>query len=220
MAAFSRNCNNLKKFLCSFSDLEFENFQVDFLSWKVGQGVGNDCLSEKSRCTDVGLISVAENCRALKKLCVDNYASNRNRIGDEGLITVGNHSANLLELVLKGVSVSSRSLEVIATNCEKLECGVSNNGIMVFAFPNMVNIRVTKCKKLTCGIKKWLKARTKLIARWTKALNASTSDSGVQEHVVDVPPANHEAFTEREPLSATSSSIGNGGPTSIFNDSS
>ncbi|PWA93799.1 SKP1/ASK1-interacting protein 2 [Artemisia annua] len=69
-------------------------------------------------CTDVGLISVAENCKRLKKLYVDDCV--RNKIGNEGLIAVGKHSVNLQELVLKGVSVSCVSLQVIATNCQKL----------------------------------------------------------------------------------------------------
>ncbi|PWA81883.1 VIER F-box protein 2 [Artemisia annua] len=141
------------------------------------------------RCTDVGLISVAENCRALKKL----YVGRRSEIGDSGLIAVGRHSVNLQELILNGVEATCVSLEVIATNCQNLvrlelcqsdtitdvevmfiaekcvalkilcieECGVSNNGIEAFALgcPNLAEIRVTKCKKLTREVKDWLIAR-------------------------------------------------------------
>lgn len=69
--------------------------------------------------TDVGLISVAKNCRALKKLWVGDW-SGCVEIGDEGLIAVGKHSVNLQELSLIGIDASCVSLEVIATNCQKL----------------------------------------------------------------------------------------------------
>ncbi|PWA60297.1 VIER F-box protein 2 [Artemisia annua] len=74
---------------------------------------------KSSRCTDVGLISIAENCRALKKLYVGHYLF-RNEIGDEGLIALGKHCVNLEELVLIGVNATYVSLEVIAANCQNL----------------------------------------------------------------------------------------------------
>ena len=139
--------------------------------------------------SDVGLISVAENCRALKKLCV--WGS---EIGDEGLIAVGKHSVNLQELSLIGIDASCVSLKVIATNCQNLvrlylsrsdtitdvemiciaekcialkilrieKCnGVSNTGIEAFALgcPNLAKIRVIKCYKVTREVRDWLIAR-------------------------------------------------------------
>ena len=129
--------------------------------------------------SDVGLISVAENCRALKKLYVGS-----SEIGDEGLIAVGKHCVNLQELSLIGVDVSYVSLQVIATNCQNLvslylsrsdtitdvemQCiadkctalkflciekchEVSDKGIEAFALgcPNLAEMRVIKCYKVT-----------------------------------------------------------------------
>ncbi|PWA90136.1 hypothetical protein CTI12_AA102290 [Artemisia annua] len=182
--------------------------------------------------TDVGLISVAQNCRALKKLRLEFT----DEIGDEGLIAVGKHCLNLQELALYGVDASYVSLQVIATNCQNLvrlylirsdtitdladkctalkflyieKCHeVSDKGMVAFAFgcPNLEEIRREGVIKLT--------------ASRAKAVNAITSDSGVQEHVEEVPlVANDVAVAGPERVSTTSTSSRNGDPSSNFKGS-
>ncbi|CAI9281913.1 unnamed protein product [Lactuca saligna] len=81
-------------------------------------------------CSNLGLISVAENCKLLRKLHIDGWKTNR--INDEGLIGVSKHCPNLQELVLIGVNSTRISLELLATNCQKLErlalCGSETIG--------------------------------------------------------------------------------------------
>ncbi|XVF59357.1 hypothetical protein PTKIN_Ptkin07bG0269100 [Pterospermum kingtungense] len=81
-------------------------------------------------CSNYGLVSVAENCKLLKKLHVDGWRTNR--IGDEGLVSVAKHCPNLQELVLVGVNATYLSLMAIASNCSKLErlalCGSGTIG--------------------------------------------------------------------------------------------
>ncbi|ESQ45517.1 hypothetical protein EUTSA_v10011152mg [Eutrema salsugineum] len=81
-------------------------------------------------CSDLGLISVVERCKLLRKLHVDGWRTKR--IGDEGLIAVAKHCLNLQELVLIGVNATHKSLSAIATNCGKLErlalCGSGTIG--------------------------------------------------------------------------------------------
>ncbi|EEF37415.1 F-box protein SKIP2 [Ricinus communis] len=84
-------------------------------------------IAKTPECSNLGLVSIAENCRKLRKLHIDGWRSNR--IGDEGLIAVAKQCINLQELVLIGVNATHLSLAVIAANCRKLErlalCGSS-----------------------------------------------------------------------------------------------
>ncbi|KAI3726652.1 hypothetical protein L1987_66451 [Smallanthus sonchifolius] len=81
-------------------------------------------------CSNSGLIFVAENCKLLRKLHIDGWKTNR--INDEGLIGVSKYCPNLQELVLIGVNSTRVSLELLATNCQKLErlalCGSETVG--------------------------------------------------------------------------------------------
>ncbi|KAI3411348.1 uncharacterized protein J3R85_018138 [Psidium guajava] len=70
-------------------------------------------------CSNIGLSSIAENCRQLRKLHIDGWRINR--IGDEGLVEVAKQCLQLQELVLIGVSVTCSSLGLIGSNCRKLE---------------------------------------------------------------------------------------------------
>ncbi|KAF8015598.1 hypothetical protein BT93_H1192 [Corymbia citriodora subsp. variegata] len=70
-------------------------------------------------CSNLGLCSIAENCRQLRKLHIDGWRINR--IGDEGLVEVAKQCLQLQELVLIGVSVTHFSLALIGSNCRKLE---------------------------------------------------------------------------------------------------
>nr|GEZ01415.1 hypothetical protein [Tanacetum cinerariifolium] len=183
-------------------------------------------LESLLHCTNSGLISVAENCKGLKKLYIDNRMWNS--IRNDGLIAIAKYCLNLEELVLIGVDACCISLEAIAVNCQKLErldlclsnkitdleisyiaekcvamkkvlikqCCVSDKGVEAFALgcPNLVEIRLTKCENVTREVKDRLRARrgslvVKLDAIKSKIVNAVIGDCGVQEHVVDVPPA-------------------------------
>ena len=81
-------------------------------------------------CTNLGLVSVARNCKLLRKLHIDGWRTNR--IGDEGLIAVAKQATNLQELVLIGVNPTSSSIDILASNCQKLErlalCGSQTIG--------------------------------------------------------------------------------------------
>lgn len=70
-------------------------------------------------CSNLGLITVAENCKQLRKLHIDGWRTNR--IGDEGLVAVATKCPNLQELVLIGVDATYLSLAAIAANCTNLE---------------------------------------------------------------------------------------------------
>ncbi|XP_047311977.1 F-box protein SKIP2-like [Impatiens glandulifera] len=88
-------------------------------------------LVKTPECTDMGLISVAENCKKLRKLHIDGWRMNR--IGNhDGLVNIANHCSNLQELVLISVNPSSESLEELATKCKTLErlalCGIETMG--------------------------------------------------------------------------------------------
>ena len=87
-------------------------------------------LVKTPECTNVGLVSLAERCRLLRKLHIDGWKANR--IGDEGLIAVSKGCPNLQELVLIGVNPTKPSLESLASNCKNLErlalCGSDTVG--------------------------------------------------------------------------------------------
>ncbi|KAK9284647.1 hypothetical protein L1049_023823 [Liquidambar formosana] len=81
-------------------------------------------------CTNLGLVSVAEHCKLLRKLHIDGWRTNR--IGDDGLMAVAKHCPNLQELVLIGVNPTSSSLTELASRCRHLErlalCGSETIG--------------------------------------------------------------------------------------------
>ncbi|KAK4778291.1 hypothetical protein SAY87_018478 [Trapa incisa] len=70
-------------------------------------------------CSNVGLYSIAENCRLLRKLYIDGWRINR--IGDEGLVAIAKQCPEIQELVLIGVNATDLSLSLVASNCLKLE---------------------------------------------------------------------------------------------------
>ncbi|XP_021714371.1 F-box protein SKIP2-like [Chenopodium quinoa] len=76
-------------------------------------------LVKTPECTNIGIISVAERCKLLRKVHIDGWRTNK--IGDEGLIVLGKNCVNLQELVLIGINPTNTSLEVIASNCRNLE---------------------------------------------------------------------------------------------------
>lgn len=76
-------------------------------------------LLKTPQCTNLGLVSVAESCKLLRKLHIDGLKLNR--IGDNGLIAVAKHCPNLQELVLIGVNPTESSLDLLGSNCSTLE---------------------------------------------------------------------------------------------------
>ncbi|KAJ8651024.1 hypothetical protein MRB53_004047 [Persea americana] len=76
-------------------------------------------LVKTTYCTDVGLSSIAERCKFLRKLHIDGWKTNQ--IGDEGLSAVANRCPNLQELVLIALNPTILSLGLIASNCKNLE---------------------------------------------------------------------------------------------------
>lgn len=106
----------------SLVEIHLERLQVS----DIGLSAISNCLDleilhivKTPECTNVGVITIAEHCKLLRKLHIDGWRTNR--IGNEGLLSIAKHSANLQELVLIGVNPSSVSLEAIASNCQKLE---------------------------------------------------------------------------------------------------
>ncbi|KAL8490086.1 hypothetical protein ACS0TY_025833 [Phlomoides rotata] len=87
-------------------------------------------LVKTPECTNIGLVTIAEKCRLLRKLHIDGWKTNR--ISDEGLIAVATYCSNLQELVLIGVNPTYLSLDKLATNCLNLErlalCGSESVG--------------------------------------------------------------------------------------------
>ncbi|GAB2282649.1 Putative VIER F-box protein 2 [Dionaea muscipula] len=70
-------------------------------------------------CSNVGIVSIAEKCKLLRKVHIDGWRTNR--IGDEALSALGTNCGNLQELVLIGLNPTASSLEVIASSCRNLE---------------------------------------------------------------------------------------------------
>ncbi|GAB2279622.1 Putative VIER F-box protein 2 [Dionaea muscipula] len=70
-------------------------------------------------CTNLGIASIAGRCNLLRKVHIDGWRTNR--IGDEGLASLGKNCVNLQELVLIGVNPTLSSLDVIASCCRNLE---------------------------------------------------------------------------------------------------
>lgn len=76
-------------------------------------------VAKVADCSDYGYAAIANGCRNLRKLHIDDRKTGR--VGDEGLLAFGRYSTELQELVLIGASISVRSLALIASNCVKLE---------------------------------------------------------------------------------------------------
>ncbi|XP_031376710.1 F-box protein At1g47056-like isoform X1 [Punica granatum] len=104
-------------------------------------------LMKTPYCTNLGLASVAEHCRLLRKLSIDGCRANS--IGDQGLLSVATYCHNLQELVLVGVNATSLSLGSIASNCPNLErlalCGIKTVGDAEIA---CIAAKCTALKKL------------------------------------------------------------------------
>ncbi|KAF5182726.1 F-box protein [Thalictrum thalictroides] len=145
----SKNLKTLKLFRCSgdwdrllemfaqkvtcLVEVHLERLQVS----DHGLGAISNCLSleilhlvKTPECTNVGLVSIADRCKLLRKLHIDGWKTNR--IGDEGLIAIARRCPNLQELVLIGVNPTSLSLGLLAANCQNLErlalCGSETIG--------------------------------------------------------------------------------------------
>ena len=76
-------------------------------------------LVKPTECTNVGLSAVASGCQNLRKLHVDVMKSSR--VGDEGLLMVARKCKYLQELVIIGLSPTTASLSLLASDCSSLE---------------------------------------------------------------------------------------------------
>ncbi|CAK9144201.1 unnamed protein product [Ilex paraguariensis] len=114
-------------------EVHLERLQVS----DVGLDALSNCLSleilhlvKTPECTNLGLKTLAEHCKLLRKLHIDGWKANR--ISDDGLIAVAEHCPNLQELVLIGVNPTMVGLEKLGTNCHNLErlalCGSDTVG--------------------------------------------------------------------------------------------
>ncbi|MFS7914132.1 putative leucine-rich repeat domain superfamily [Helianthus anomalus] len=169
--AFAKNCNNLKWFSCgSFAfgskgiNTVINNCSLlEELSVKRLRGIGNDHVDglveshcqnlemlhilKTPDCSNLGLVSVAENCKLLRKLHIDGWKMNR--INDEWLIGVSKYCVNLQEFMLIGVDctrlcikswpVSYLGMDALAGGC-----------------PNLVKVKVNKCRGVTSDGVSWL----------------------------------------------------------------
>ncbi|KAG6385026.1 hypothetical protein SASPL_153850 [Salvia splendens] len=106
-----------------------------------------------------GISAVVNKCKLLRKLHIDGCRSNR--IGDSSVMAIAESSANLVKLVLVGVSVTSVSLTAMASSCEHLEtlalCGsrtVGDHEITCVA-ARCVSLRklcIKRCRVTDAGI--------------------------------------------------------------------
>ncbi|KAL1195007.1 F-box/LRR-repeat protein 16 [Cardamine amara subsp. amara] len=106
----------------SLTEIHLERLQVS----DIGLSAISKCSNVETlhivktpECSSLGLASVVERCKLLRKLHIDGWRTKR--IDDVGLLAVAKHCLNLQELVLIGVDATQMSLSAIALNCKKLE---------------------------------------------------------------------------------------------------
>lgn len=106
--------NNIK----GLSEMHLERLQVT----DIGIAALSNCenleilhLIKTLECTNLGLASLVENCKLLRKLHIDGWKTNM--IDDEGLIGVAKYYHNLQELVIIGVNLTHDTLSRLASNC-------------------------------------------------------------------------------------------------------
>ncbi|XP_057779597.1 putative F-box/LRR-repeat protein 8 [Salvia miltiorrhiza] len=149
LIAAAKNLKILKLFRCSgdwdellgviadgvmgLVEVHFERIQVGDLGLSAISNSANLeilHLVKTAECTNIGLMTVAEKCKLLRKLRIDGWRTNR--ISDYGLIAIAVNCPNLQELVLIGVNPTHLSLDKLATNCLNLErlalCGSETIG--------------------------------------------------------------------------------------------
>lgn len=178
-----------------------------------------------NRIGNEGLIAIAKHSANLQELVL--IGVNPNSVSLEAIAT---NCQKLERLALCGSeTIADGEISCIASKCVALKklcikgCPVSDEGIEAFAWgcPNLVKIKVKKCKNVTCEVGDWLRARRgSLVVNLdvceveTEAVDASASDGGVQEDVVEFPPI----VTQPDPpvIRSNSSSNNNGGRASIF----
>ncbi|TYH72053.1 hypothetical protein ES332_D05G227100v1 [Gossypium tomentosum] len=183
----AKNLRSLKLFRCSgdwdklfplivdrvtgIVEIHMERIQVS----DIGLTAISNCLNleilhlvKTPECTNVGLGSVAEKCRLLRKLHIDGWKANR--IGDQGLIAVAKFC-----LIYYMLPVSDHGMEALASGC-----------------PNLVKVKVKKCRGVTSEGVEWLRTnRGSLVINLDtgEQLDASASDGGgAQDNGVEFPP--------------------------------
>ncbi|XP_040997521.1 F-box protein At1g47056-like [Juglans microcarpa x Juglans regia] len=122
--------------------------------------------------TKLSLESLASNCKNLERLALCGSDS----VGDAEISCIGAKCVALKKLCIKSCLVSDQGLEALAGGC-----------------PNLVKVKLKKCRGVTPEGAEWLRT-----ARESLAVNldtgepehqdASASDGGAQENVVEFPP--------------------------------
>ncbi|KAK1423417.1 hypothetical protein QVD17_18720 [Tagetes erecta] len=181
-----------------------------------------------NRIGNEGLIAIAKHSVNLQELVL--IGVNPSLVSIEAIAT---NCLKLERLALCGSeTIADGEISCIASKCVALKklcikgCPVSDEGIEAFAWgcPNLVKIKVKKCKNVTGEVGDWLRARRgSLVVSLdaceveTEPVDASASDGGVQEDVVEFPPiVSHAAVSQPNPSTIRSSSSGNGRRVSIF----
>ncbi|KAI3717048.1 hypothetical protein L1987_68368 [Smallanthus sonchifolius] len=175
-----------------------------------------------NRIGNEGLLAIAKHSVNLQELVL--IGVNPNSVSLEAIAT---NCVKLERLALCGSeTIADGEISCIALKCVALKklcikgCPVSDEGIEAFAWgcPNLVKIKVKKCKNVTGEVGDWLRARRgSLVVNLdvceveTEAVDASASDGGGQEDVIEFPPV-----SQPNPPSIRSNSIGNGRWASIF----
>lgn len=122
--------------------------------------------------TAVSLGLIAGNCRNLERLALCGSET----IGDAEISCIASKCVALKKLCIKGCPVSNHGMEALAEGC-----------------PNLVKVKVKKCKAVTAEGADWLRAIRGSLAvnldtgavHGIEQLDASASDSGLQENAPD-----------------------------------
>ncbi|KAJ0986758.1 hypothetical protein J5N97_005114 [Dioscorea zingiberensis] len=81
-------------------------------------------LADTHRCTDEGVTAVVERCKKLKEIGIRKLR----KVGEKSLVAIARRCVNLKLLALARVSLTGRSLILVAENCYSLESLLINGG--------------------------------------------------------------------------------------------
>ncbi|XP_071710136.1 F-box protein SKIP2-like [Rutidosis leptorrhynchoides] len=143
----------------------------------------------------MSLEAIALNCLKLERLAL----CGSDTIADSEISCIASKCVALKKLCIKGCPVSDEGIEAFAWGC-----------------PNLIKIKVKKCRNVTREVGDWLRARRgslvvnlDVCAVEVENVDASASDSGAADDVVEFPPiVSHVADAQPEPLATSSSGRG------------
>ncbi|KAF5444859.1 hypothetical protein F2P56_033956 [Juglans regia] len=142
--------------------------------------------------TKLSLESLASNCKNLERLAL----CGSDTVGDAEISCIGAKCLALKKLCIKSCPVSDQGLEALAGGC-----------------PNLVKVKLKKCRGVTPEGAEWLRATREPLAvnldnGAAEHQDASASDGGAQENVVEIPhpPPVHNQMEAAVPSSSTARS--------------